>query len=56
MEKTLYNTNRRSCYLLQYHLVVVTKYRQPVITGELKTFLIQETIELFEQQWKCQVS
>lgn len=55
MKKTLYNTNRHSCYLLQYHLVVVTKYRKPVITGELKTFLIQKTIELFEQQWKCKV-
>lgn len=31
-----YYKNRHSCFLLQYHLVLVTKYRHPVITGELK--------------------
>ena len=34
-----YYRNRHSCYLLQYHLVLVTKYRHPVITGELETAL-----------------
>lgn len=29
MEESLYRTNRHSCYLLEYHLVVVTKYRHP---------------------------
>ena len=24
-----YYTNRHSCFLLQYHMVLVTKYRQP---------------------------
>lgn len=28
-----YHRNRHSIYKLQYHLVVVTKYRHPVITG-----------------------
>ena len=28
-----YHMNRHSIYKLQYHLVVVTKYRHPVLTG-----------------------
>ena len=28
-----YYVNRHSCFLLQYHLVLVTKYRRPAITG-----------------------
>ena len=31
-----YYTNRHSCFLLQYHLVLVTKYRKPVLTGAVK--------------------
>lgn len=30
-----YYKNRHSCFLLQYHLVLVTKYHKPVIRGEL---------------------
>ena len=29
-----YYTNRHSCFLLQYHLVLVTKYRKPVLFGQ----------------------
>jgi len=40
-----YYKNRHSCFLLQYHLVLVTKYRKPVITGkageELERYLTQ---------------
>lgn len=32
-----YYTNRHSCFLLQYHIVLVTKYRHPVLTGDVKT-------------------
>ena len=32
-----YYTNRHSCFLLQYHIVLVTKYRHPVLTGNVKT-------------------
>ena len=28
-----YYTNRHSCFLLQYHMVLVTKYRHPVLTA-----------------------
>ena len=31
-----YYTNRHSCFLLQYHIVLVTKYRHPVLTGNVK--------------------
>ena len=34
-----YYTNKHSCFLLQYHLVLVTKYRHPVISGDLELFL-----------------
>ena len=54
MENALYRTNRHSCYLLQYHLVIVTKYRHPVIQGGIKTFLIEQTKRLFDL-WKCNV-
>ena len=32
-----YYVVRHSCFLLQYHLVLVTKYRRPAITGEVET-------------------
>ena len=32
-----YYANRHSCFLLQYHIVLVTKYRHPVLTGNVKT-------------------
>lgn len=34
-----YYTNRHSCFLLQYHVVLVTKYRHPVLTG-----MVRETV------------
>lgn len=49
-----YYTNRHSCYLLQYHLVVVTKYRHPVLTGELSSRLLEITDEVFKT-WKCNI-
>ena len=30
-----YYVNRHSCFLLQYHLVLVTKYRHRVMTGDI---------------------
>lgn len=32
----IYYTNRHSCFLLQYHLVLVTKYRKPALTGKVR--------------------
>ena len=47
-------TNRHSCYLLEYHLVVVTKYRHPVLDGGIKDFLLAMTENLFAV-WKCKI-
>lgn len=41
-----YYTNRHSCFLLQYHLVFVTKYQHPVLVGDLQRRLA-ELIELY---------
>lgn len=53
MEESLYRTNRHSCYLLEYHLVVVTKYRHPVLTGKLKDRLLELSFNVIEDYWKC---
>ena len=31
-----YYTSRHACFLLQYHLVLVTKYRHPVMVGDVR--------------------
>ena len=49
-EGASYYTNRHSCFLLQYHLVLVTKYRHPVITGELETDLYGIIREMMEDR------
>lgn len=38
-----YYTNRHGCFLLQYHIVLVTKYRHPVLSGGVKE-AVYETI------------
>ena len=43
----VYYKNRHSCYLIQYHLVLVTKYRHPVIKGELEARLKGYTEQYF---------
>lgn len=45
-----YYTNRHACFLIQYHLVLVTRYRHPVLTGELSDALLSYTKEYFEKQ------
>lgn len=45
-----YYTNRHSCFLLQYHLVLVTKYRHPVIVGELEQALVNYTKKYFNER------
>ena len=50
----MYYKNRHSCYLLQYHLVVVTKYRHPVLVGDLQTRLFEITREIFKT-WNCTI-
>lgn len=50
-----YRKNRHAVYLLQYHLVVVTKYRHPVIDGNIKDRLIFLSHEIIEGHWKGEI-
>lgn len=45
-----YYTNRHSCFLLQYHMVLVTKYRKPVLTGEVKELVYQTIQNIFQER------
>ena len=45
-----YYTNRHSCFFLQYHMVLVTKYRHPVITGSLEDSLYGRIKDIFEER------
>jgi putative transposase len=49
-KKDGYYVNKHSCFLLQYHLVLVTKYRHPVITGDIKLWLKQYTGSYFNER------
>ena len=43
-----YYTNNHSCFLLTVHMVLVTKYRKPVLQGKVGDYvyaLIKETME-----------
>ena len=50
-----YDRNRHAVYKLQYHLVVVTKYRHPVITGALKDRLLEISRSVIEKYWKLKI-
>ena len=49
-KKKDYYINQHSCFLLQYHLVFVTKYRHQVIDGELKEALLHYTSNYFKER------
>ncbi|MCH4208092.1 MAG: IS200/IS605 family transposase [Solobacterium sp.] len=51
----LYYKNRHACYLLQYHLVVCTKYRHSVISGKLRERLLEITHTILEEQWNTKI-
>ena len=55
MKNTLYRTSRHSCYMLEYHLVVVTKYRHPVLTGKLRERLLELSHTVIEEYWGCKI-
>lgn len=48
--KNGYYRNRHSCFLLQYHLVLVTKYRHPVIFGDIEARLKRYTEKYFSDR------
>ena len=56
MSNVPYRTNRHSCYSLEYHLVLVTKYRHPVLKGKLKERLIDITRSVIGRDWGCTIS
>lgn len=45
-----YYTNRHSCFLLQYHMVLVTKYRHPVLTGVIKDVVYKKIRSIFQER------
>lgn len=45
-----YYTNRHSCFLLQYHMVLVTKYRKPVLEGEVRELVYQTIKDVFSEK------
>ena len=47
--------NRHSVYKLCYHLVVVTKYRHPVINKDINERLKQIAINIFEKAWNVRI-
>lgn len=49
-DKEPYYRHQHSCFLLQYHLVLVTKYRKEVIKDELKYKLINYTTNYFKER------
>lgn len=55
MKNTLYKTNRHSCYLLQYHLVVATKYRHPVIDEDIFNLLQDIAKNILETKNHCNI-
>ena len=44
-----YNKGKHSVYRIQYHLIMVTKYRRPVLTEEVAECLKQECKRLVEE-------
>ena len=47
--------NLHAVFDLEYHLVIVTKYRHPVLTDEVKSSLLCHTYRLFETNFDCKV-
>lgn len=48
-----YYVNRHSCFILQYHVVLVTKYRHPVLTGEVRDAVHEKIYEIAKQKDVC---
>ena len=50
-----YKANRHAVYRLQYHLVVVTKYRHEVINKDMNIRLKEIAYNIFEDSWQCEI-
>ena len=49
-ENCEYYFNRHSCFLLQYHIVLVTKYRNPILQGEVKDYVYKLIKEMCDER------
>ena len=54
MEESIYKRNRHAVYDLKYHLVVVTKYRHPVLVDNIRKRLLEITDELLKK-WNVEL-
>ena len=45
-----YYFNQHNCFLLQYHLVLITKYRKPVLVDKIKDFFLNYTRNYFTEK------
>ena len=50
-----YEKNKHSCYYLKYHLVLIIKYRNPVINKDIKEQLINIAYDIFEDSWDLKI-
>ncbi len=51
-----YKRNRHSCYDINFHLVVITKYRHKCINDELFSRLRDIAHQIFEERNKCKIT
>ena len=49
-DNTDYYINRHSCFLMQYHIVFVTKYRHPVLTDKVKDVVYERIHYVADQR------
>ena len=50
-----YDKNRHSCYILRYHLILVTKFRHPVLTDAVAEDLKELLHSIMEIKWGCRI-
>lgn len=51
----IYSRNRHAVYKLQYHLVVCTKYRHPVLVDNIRSRLIKISHDIIENRWESKI-
>ena len=49
-KSTGYYVNRHSCFLLSYHVVLVTKYRKPVLEGDIRKLVYRIIREILKER------
>ena len=50
-----FDINRHAVFRLQYHLIIVTKYRYKVIDYKISERLKEIAHNIFEESWKCKI-